>query len=564
MVSRADAAACPVKPGKKQANELLKECRQRIPYGKEHVGQIVSILDVASDFSWEGWLAGQAQAGGIFKSKETGGEVSVISCFVEAFPEREPNSGKLPLNQSHLRVDIVCERSDGSAIRLHPHKNGKDALIRTGFLAEWRIGIKESGGGGQAIPVNHDAVEIARRRQPPPPTGPPPHASSSSELPAASTQVVVQSMHNARDGLPPESPQLLNHPIPSPLRFTMVHEDRADSADRSISAAAQAFQHQHNNSMHSEMLAQQGHVDQPDDDMSRVKVALDDGPPETSQLAPPSLEAREHFDGVPYGPEYLTLQRGDQIVVCPWPQHEPLDARWTFGFADGRGPGWFPADFVGAASLDDTLHSSDPPLISIDSEAGDEQGSEISYLTGSSDQHEHCFSPQTNFKNLQNHWIPACQMKQFDYVVGEGEIPVQVMSVESHLALDENMVEISAGRASLLVTSSHRVMVQRGGQLVPAPASSVRVRDDIFCRYQSTTGAMIEGTQAVTQIKSFIDTTEVIQISFRPNLSVQAINIPEVILPRGHSGIKTRRSGMEHRGRREREASIPETFSSFD
>ena len=146
---------------KEEANEVLKECRKRIPYGKDHVGQIVQFMEVVPEFRWQGWLAGQAQVEGIFKSKETGGDVSVISCFVEAFPEREPNSGKLPLDQSHLRVDIVCERSDGSAIRLHPHKSGKDAIIRTGFLRQWRVGIKESDGGGQAIPLDHDAVEIA-------------------------------------------------------------------------------------------------------------------------------------------------------------------------------------------------------------------------------------------------------------------------------------------------------------------------------------------------------------------------------------------------------------------
>ena len=49
-----------------------------------------------------------AQAGYICKSsEETGREVTFVSCFVEAFPEREPNSGQLPMDQSHLRVDIV-------------------------------------------------------------------------------------------------------------------------------------------------------------------------------------------------------------------------------------------------------------------------------------------------------------------------------------------------------------------------------------------------------------------------------------------------------------------------
>ena len=161
MISRVDAAAFPVQPGKKEAHELLNKCRRAIPYGKEHVGQIVHFKDVVPEFCWQGWLAGQAQARDIFES-EAGSDVCVINCFAEAFPEREPNSGKLPMDQSHFRVDFVCERSDGSAIRLHPSKNGKDARIRTGSLHQWRVGIQER--GGHAIPVDHDAVTVARDR----------------------------------------------------------------------------------------------------------------------------------------------------------------------------------------------------------------------------------------------------------------------------------------------------------------------------------------------------------------------------------------------------------------
>ena len=162
-MSRADAAACTVKPGKKEANELLKKCRMAIPYGKEHVGQLVRLNDVVTKFCWQGWLAGQEQAADIFKSEERGVEICVINCFAEAFPEREPNSGRLSRTQSHLRVDFVCERSDGSAIRLHPSKTGKDARMRTGLLSQWRVGIKERV-NNHAIPVNHDAAKIAREQ----------------------------------------------------------------------------------------------------------------------------------------------------------------------------------------------------------------------------------------------------------------------------------------------------------------------------------------------------------------------------------------------------------------
>ena len=37
--------------------------------------------------------------------------MSIISCFAEAFPEKEPNASKLH-GQCHMSVDIVCERSE--------------------------------------------------------------------------------------------------------------------------------------------------------------------------------------------------------------------------------------------------------------------------------------------------------------------------------------------------------------------------------------------------------------------------------------------------------------------
>ena len=62
---------------------------------------------------------------------------------------------------------------------------GKDALIRTGFLRQWRVGIRERN-GGHNIPVDHEAVEIAKRGQP---LGSPLVDSFSSGPLAASTQL---------------------------------------------------------------------------------------------------------------------------------------------------------------------------------------------------------------------------------------------------------------------------------------------------------------------------------------------------------------------------------------
>ena len=52
--------------------------------------------------------------------------------------------------------------------------------------------------------------------------------------------------------------------------------------------------------------------------------------------------------------------------------------------------------------------------------------------------------------------------------------------------------------------------------------------------------------------------------TWRKRGEVETTQNPEKNPTSGPPGIKTRRSGMENRGRREREVSIPETFSSFD
>ena len=83
------------------------------------------------------YLAHHPQASEIFRSP--------ITAFrAEVFDEKYPNSGKM--GATPLRVDFVCIRADGSAVRLHPGKT-TEAKIEA---------------------VNN------REREPPPPTGPPP------------------------------------------------------------------------------------------------------------------------------------------------------------------------------------------------------------------------------------------------------------------------------------------------------------------------------------------------------------------------------------------------------
>ena len=76
------------------------------------------------------YLAHHPQAHDIFRS-------AVVSFQAECFDEQDHNSEKM--GRTPLRVDFVCTRADGSAVRLHQGKN-MEAKIDEGILEDWRTG----------------------------------------------------------------------------------------------------------------------------------------------------------------------------------------------------------------------------------------------------------------------------------------------------------------------------------------------------------------------------------------------------------------------------------------
>lgn len=57
-------------------------------------------------------------------------------------------------------------------------------------------------------------------------------------------------------------------------------------------------------------------------------------------------EARADFNAAPYGPEFLSLRGGDQIIILMRQPRGASERLWAYGFVNGHGPGWFPADYV--------------------------------------------------------------------------------------------------------------------------------------------------------------------------------------------------------------------------
>ena len=107
LVTLADAQAAvratKAPPGRVQANDILKACReglQTIP------GAFVNLDDDESVmFHWRAYLGNHTRSRDIFRVAGTG-------FLCEVFPEKEPNSGQLP--GVHLRVDFIALRVDGS------------------------------------------------------------------------------------------------------------------------------------------------------------------------------------------------------------------------------------------------------------------------------------------------------------------------------------------------------------------------------------------------------------------------------------------------------------------
>jgi hypothetical protein len=77
---------------------------------------------------WVPYLANHPRASNIFRAPTEG-------FHAEAFPEEEPNSEKL--ENKPLRVDFVCTRVDGNAVRLHPEQSREPGIIE-GRLEYWR------------------------------------------------------------------------------------------------------------------------------------------------------------------------------------------------------------------------------------------------------------------------------------------------------------------------------------------------------------------------------------------------------------------------------------------
>jgi len=153
-------------------------------------------------------------------------------------------------------------------------------------------------------------------------------------------------------------------------------------------------------------------------------------------------------------------------------------------------------------------------------------------LMSASDHEERFFLLDTLFEVSTRHFVPARHLEQFTYVLGANGDPVRIMSMNVYPPESQEFVRICAGGTQLVVTSHHRVMVQRGARHTVAPAYSLRVGDDVICSH---------GTCKVIEVSFFTDVAAVVQMTFDRDDPVRAVGpFPGAILSRGHGGFRTR------------------------
>lgn len=166
---------------------------------------------------------------------------------------------------------------------------------------------------------------------------------------------------------------------------------------------------------------------------------------------------------------------------------------------------------------------------------------------------ETCFLHGTLFLDAELRPICVEDLRLGDSLrAATGEI-VSVVKVVAHEG-PHDVVTLQVGDASLRMTASHRVVVQRGGQHVPAPASSLRAGDDIVSRL----GIRRLATAPILTNEDVI----AFEIVFNPNLPVETFDSNNAILTMGS------RPPRHRRGRRagwdSDRVSIPPTDDGFE
>lgn len=146
-----------------------------------------------------------------------------------------------------------------------------------------------------------------------------------------------------------------------------------------------------------------------------------------------------------------------------------------------------------------------------------------------------CYLKGTLFKDMSERFVEVEHLKQFDFISDCNKQPARIRSIVERTGPHE-VVTLTAGSTSLSVTSSHRIVVIRGGLQEPAPARALRMGDEVVVGHVNQTITQ-QPQLSMTDAPAF-------DIIFEPDTPVEAWNAlpPYGILSRGSRQPRPRRN----------------------
>jgi len=145
-----------------------------------------------------------------------------------------------------------------------------------------------------------------------------------------------------------------------------------------------------------------------------------------------------------------------------------------------------------------------------------------------------CFLAGALLKIPEGRMIRADRLTRDSIVCAADGEKLRVESVDVHGESEQELVDLRTSNASLMVTASHRVRVQKGTQWQTQPAGTLAAGDDV-----AVGGGCAEALVEVRRLRAHVS---VVAVVLRPDHPVEAFHPPGgTILSHGHGWCRTRR-----------------------
>lgn len=161
---------------------------------------------------------------------------------------------------------------------------------------------------------------------------------------------------------------------------------------------------------------------------------------------------------------------------------------------------------------------------------------------GSHESDPRCFMPETLIQTPNNSYVPVTSLEVGSRVVAASGTILVVLRAVLHAEQSLDLFELHTGNATLIVTGSHRVMVQGGKGPTSKLAAALQPPAKVICN----NGMACE----LHSVQKYVGWTKVVELLLNPDEAVSTFLPPaHMILTKGaaHQARRTRRGGMRRR-----------------